>query len=315
MNKLISIVVPVYEVEKYLKKCVHSILNQTYNNLEIILVDDGSPDRCGLICDEYAQKDNRVKVIHKENGGLSDARNVGIKASLGDYIMFVDSDDYIELNSAEYLVEYMDKLNLDIVCSNTWKKIDENETYNKPFMYENKVISGEEYIAHGMSTGNIFSVVCNKMYRTKLIKDNEIYFKEGLLHEDEDWTPRILLKANKVMSVEFCFYNYVIREGSITQKVNKEKNIKDIMKICFRLEDVYRTSDIDQKNKKLFLDNLSNIYMLTANLGEYKREFYLKHLDKKFVIRNASRFKTNIKMLIFLTSIPAYRQIENIRKL
>ena len=104
MKELISIIVPIYNVEKYIHKCIESIINQTYKNLEIILVDDGSPDNCGNICEEYAKNDSRIKVIHKENNGLSSARNAGLEICKGDYIGFVDSDDYIELNMYEVLI-------------------------------------------------------------------------------------------------------------------------------------------------------------------------------------------------------------------
>ena len=102
MEKLISIVLPIYNVEKYIEKCMDSVLNQTYKNIEVILVDDGSPDRCPKICEEYAKKDNRIKVVHKENGGLSDARNAGIKVANGEYITFIDSDDYIDQDYVEF---------------------------------------------------------------------------------------------------------------------------------------------------------------------------------------------------------------------
>ena len=104
-NDKVSIIIPVYKVEKYIDKCIQSIMNQTYRNIEIILVDDGSPDSCGEICDYYAKKDNRVKVVHKMNGGLSDARNYGIEVATGKYILFVDSDDWVELDTAGYLVD------------------------------------------------------------------------------------------------------------------------------------------------------------------------------------------------------------------
>lgn len=120
MNRLnkISIIVPIYKVEIYLRKCVDSIVNQTYKNIEILLIDDGSPDNCGIICDEYAKKDERIKVIHKKNGGLSDARNYGIEASSGDYIMFVDSDDYISKDMCEILLKKALENNADIVSCN-----------------------------------------------------------------------------------------------------------------------------------------------------------------------------------------------------
>lgn len=113
MNNLISVIVPVYKVEKYIKKCIESIINQTYENLEIILVDDGSPDNCGKICDEYAKKDKRIKVIHKENGGVSSARNLGLEKSNGQYITFIDSDDWIEEEYCEILLTTLKEQNAD----------------------------------------------------------------------------------------------------------------------------------------------------------------------------------------------------------
>ena len=118
----ISVVVPVYNVEKYLRKCIDSIINQTYKNLEIILVDDGSPDKCGEICDEYAKKDNRVKVIHKKNAGVSSARNDGIDNATGEYIIFVDSDDWLEDNAIEIMVDKLNEYDYDCVFCNFYMK-------------------------------------------------------------------------------------------------------------------------------------------------------------------------------------------------
>ena len=131
-NNLISIIVPIYNVEKYLKKCIDSIINQTYKNLEIILVDDGSPDNCGKICDEYAKKDNRIKVIHKENGGVSSARNVGVENATGEYIGFVDSDDYIEKDMYEVLINNLKKENADISIISNYE------------VYKNKIIENKK---------------------------------------------------------------------------------------------------------------------------------------------------------------------------
>ena len=126
MEDLISIIIPVYKVEKYIYKCIDSVLNQTYKNLEIILVDDGSPDKCPEICEEYAKKDNRIKIIHKKNGGLSDARNAGLKVATGKYIGFVDSDDYIEKDMYQVLYNNIIKTNSDISIVNL-KEVKENE--------------------------------------------------------------------------------------------------------------------------------------------------------------------------------------------
>lgn len=118
INTLVSVIVPVYKVEKYLHRCIDSIINQTYKNLEIILVDDGSPDNCGKICDEYAEKDNRIKVIHKSNGGLSSARNAGLDVANGDYVYFVDSDDYIDTKLVEDNLNLAIEHDADMVCFN-----------------------------------------------------------------------------------------------------------------------------------------------------------------------------------------------------
>ena len=125
MGPLISIIVPVYKVEKYLVRCIKSIQNQTYTNIEIILVDDGSPDRCGIICDEIAREDSRIKVLHKENGGLSDARNKGIAIAQGEYVGFVDSDDYIEPDMYEHLLGVIEKYNVKLAICSLWCE-DEN---------------------------------------------------------------------------------------------------------------------------------------------------------------------------------------------
>ena len=128
-EELISIIVPVYKVEKYLDKCINSIVSQTYKNLEVILVDDGSPDSCGKMCDEWTKKDTRIKVIHKENGGLSDARNFGLDCAKGKYIQFVDSDDYIEKDMIEFLYKNLKENNADIsICSNYM--VDEENVIN-----------------------------------------------------------------------------------------------------------------------------------------------------------------------------------------
>ena len=130
-NELISIVIPIYNVEKYIEKCLDSVIKQTYKNIEIILVDDGSPDNCGKICDSYANNDKRIQVIHKENGGLSDARNVGIERANGKYITFVDSDDYIELDYIEYLYTLIKKYNTKISFCKVNVVFNENNTDNK----------------------------------------------------------------------------------------------------------------------------------------------------------------------------------------
>ena len=165
MQPLISIVIPVYKVEKYLERCILSIINQNYSNLEIILVDDGSPDDCGLICDNWAKIDNRIRVIHKENGGLSDARNAGIKIATGEFITFIDSDDYVLDNYIEYLLELIFKYNADIAICNFHQLFE--ETNRKVFVggKVEKIFNSEEAIETMLYDRDFYTCAWGKLYR------------------------------------------------------------------------------------------------------------------------------------------------------
>lgn len=222
MPDLISVIIPVYKVEDFLNRCVDSILDQTYENLEIILVDDGSPDRCGVICDEYAKKDDRIKVIHKENGGLSDARNVGIEAATGDYITFLDSDDWVHMNYLKVLHSLLKSKNADISVCNFVKIYSENIPPNtgNAIIYEYSNIdalnqlSGEFYVQMVVAWG--------KLYKTDLF--NDIRFPVGKIHEDEFTTYKLLYKAYKVVFTTEPLLYYWQRQDSIMGSGFKIKN-------------------------------------------------------------------------------------------
>ncbi len=218
MDALISVIVPVYKVEKELPRCVDSILRQTYPHLQVILVDDGSPDRSGEICDAYAQKDSRVQVIHKENGGLSDARNAGSGQADGDYLMFIDSDDYIEPDMAEKLYRalrdsdaQMSICNFQYDCS----AIDDGEDYKDQFVIPDAVLSGREIAIRraAVNDSGYWVIACNKLY-SKSLFDN-VRFPIGKQHEDEFVFHRVLLQCDTVACVHDALYHYVLRDGSI----------------------------------------------------------------------------------------------------
>ncbi len=216
-NPKISVIVPVYNVEKYLNKCVESIVNQTYKNLEIILIDDGSPDKCPMICDEWAEKDDRIKVIHKENGGVSSARNAGLDLSSGDFIGFVDADDFVKENMYSCLIDDLIKHQSDIsMCSIN-------------FLDENGNIFKSDY---ALDSANFIEENCNKlineMYKTcychwvalwnKLFA-KEIFktlrFPEGRLFEDWTIVPMIYFECKRLSYISDKLYNYsASREGS-----------------------------------------------------------------------------------------------------
>ncbi len=213
MNPLISIIVPIYKVENYISRCIDSIINQTYKNLEIILVDDGSPDNCPKICDDYASKDDRIRVVHKKNGGLSDARNAGIQVATGGYISFIDSDDYVSLDFIETLYNTITSENSDVVECSVVKFYDDRhfEAYNDDF----KIASFDTVssLSALISENPFHQHVWNKLYKSELVID--IPYAVGKLNEDEFWTYQIFGKSKKVTKINKTMYYYFQRESSI----------------------------------------------------------------------------------------------------
>lgn len=210
MPKL-SIIVPVYKVEQYIHKCVDSILNQTFTDFELILVDDGSPDNCGVICNEYAQKDERVRVIHKENGGLSDARNFGLKEAKGKYVSFIDSDDWVDFDLYSDVVGYLEGNDLDVVCFDVYEVKGETIKHHNRYD-ENKIFSGEDAL-YKILTDEIDNSACDKVYK-RILWEN-VRFPVGRCFEDVATTYKVFHKANKVGYYQRSYYYYVKREGSI----------------------------------------------------------------------------------------------------
>ena len=216
MEDLISVVVPIYNVEAFLSKCIDSIIGQSYRKLQIILVDDGSTDNCGNICNEYASRDGRIEVIHKQNGGLSDARNVGIERAKGKYITFVDSDDVIELDMIEYLYGLLFEYEADIsVC----QKLDIDESGRK--LNISKSIQNVTYVLHDNETcmhdfltkGNISVTAWGKLYRVVLFHD--IRYPLGKYHEDTFTTYKLIGLSDTIVVGNKQKYLYRHRKGSI----------------------------------------------------------------------------------------------------
>ena len=219
MEEKISVIVPVYKVEKELPRCVDSILRQTYPALQIILVDDGSPDGCGALCDAYAAAHENVQVIHKENGGLSDARNAGIEQADGDYLMFIDSDDYIEPDMVEKLYCALQNVGAQMsVCNFQYDCTavpDEAASYPSDLPIADGVLSGREILSDQVfvGSGEWYIVAWNKLYEKKLF--DRVRFPVGKLNEDEFVFHEIMLQCKKVACVHDALYHYVVRPGSI----------------------------------------------------------------------------------------------------
>ena len=209
---MISIIVPIYNVEPYLRRCVDSLLRQTYEDFELILVDDGSPDSCGTICDEYAARDHRVRVIHKPNGGLSDARNAGMEIAKGQYIAFVDSDDWVAPEYLARLLAALEGSNADICECDVLRTEGENPASaaaQSPREVFHTAAALEQLVHDGVFRQHVW----NKLYRREVI--NHICFPKGKTNEDEFWTYQVFGNAKRVVKIRDVLYFYFQRPGSI----------------------------------------------------------------------------------------------------
>lgn len=215
VQKKISVIIPVYKVERYIRTCLESVIGQSYRNLEIILVDDGSPDSCPAICDEYAAVDPRIKVIHKLNGGMADARNAGLEISSGELLFFVDSDDYINKYCLEMLVNEMEATGADIVECHSNNFLDGNDPdwKSKYTIRKRKILTPNDWLTETNLGGLISCVVWNKLYKADLYDD--VRFPVGRIFEDEATTYKVIYKAKKICRVESKLYFYRKRVGSI----------------------------------------------------------------------------------------------------
>lgn len=231
---LISVIVPVYRVEKYLDRCIESIVDQTYTNLDIILVDDGSPDKCPVICDQWALKDSRIKVIHKKNGGLSDARNAGMKVAKGEFIGFVDSDDWIAPEMYQKLLDSIINVGSDIsACSveMVWEDSAPKKMLTKQI---NKTLNKVDAQRELLHESDLLQPVWYKLYKRELIKD--ILFEVGKQHEDVFWSYQAIGKAERVSIIDYIGYYYLQRSESIMGQKYSLKRLNVMDAICQRQE-------------------------------------------------------------------------------
>lgn len=215
-KKQITIIVPVFQVEEYLDQCISSIVRQNYDNLEIILVDDGATDNSTIICDKYQAVDTRIKVIHKTNGGLSHARNAGLKLATGDFIGFVDSDDWIEPNMVEVLVSALQETGADIaVCNHHIESSDSMSQQISTGTLKRNLYSSKEALKMILNLeGFIGNIVWNKLYRKNILQD--INFPEGKIFEDTLWTAQVIGKSRTLTCIDYPLYHYLYRADSLS---------------------------------------------------------------------------------------------------
>ena len=256
---LISVVIPVYKVENYLERCVNSVINQTYKNLEIILVDDGSPDNCGIICDRYAEVDDRVKVIHKKNGGLSSARNSGIDISSGKYITFIDSDDWVDKEYVEYLYKILieNKCEMAMISHYITSKYDDIRRSKRESL---RVVTNEEFLMKLLKVGTQENVqyAWGKLYNN--FKKTEIRYQDGLIDEDVPTTFKYVVNCKSVVMSDRKLYFYFNNKDSILRQkfTRKRFDLIEVWKIIV---------DYANKNCNEQIANYALINLYRANFG------------------------------------------------
>lgn len=302
-SPLVSIVVPVYKVENELHRCVESLVQQTYKNIEIILVDDGSPDNCPVICDDYAAKDKRVHVIHKKNGGLSDARNAGVKCVQGEWFMFVDSDDYIELDAVEKFISALKNKgyhqDIDIVVGVVREiSLEGKVTYqNHTNLASETLYASQEYIAKSTKRKEFFAPAWLNLYRTAFWLKFKHSFKVGIYYEDLDIALKVFLSANKVLYTDYPFYNYIKRDGSITISGNSAKSLTSAKIV---LSDIFETVTAvkNVKFRKVLYRYFSNVYLAIIGNLRLQEQCYPSGCNCFFLLRNAFDFKDFLKAVV-----------------
>lgn len=304
---MISIIVPIYKVEKYLERCIESIRKQTYSNFEIILVDDGSPDSCPYICDEYAKKDKRIVVIHKKNGGLSDARNAGIKIAKGEYISFIDSDDYIHQDMYECLLNILIENKADIAVCDAVKVYDENcvvkdegksriHVYTGTHAVEN-IFDAELYLRSVVAWG--------KLYRKSLFDD--VRYPKGKINEDEFTTYRLFYKSDRVVYIDKKYYFYFQRKDSIMG--SKQKRISDdCLEAYEEMGDYFERMDeqfIVQLVKYRYLCMIKGEAVNLKKSADSKERKKAKEFNKKYCyeyrkyIKNIKKAKRRFRLRLY----------------
>ena len=297
MESLISIIVPVYNVEDYLNRCIDSLVNQTYKNVEILLVDDGSPDNCPQMCDEWELKDFRIQVFHKENGGLSDARNYGIQKAKGEYILFVDSDDYLACDACQRLYEKAQGVDI-VVGEATIYKPDGIVHRIHTNLREDYIYTGTEYAKLAIQKGQWYAAACYNMYRRCFLIENNLFFKVGILHEDIEYLPRLFLAAKTVKYLHFEFYKYVIRENSICS-IKSEKHLQDLIS-TYEQWKVLNDTIAEKGIRKCYAGALSKYFISTCRQYKLVQRIMPRGIDWKYLLSNALNAKEWVKTVAFI---------------
>lgn len=299
----VSIIVPIYNVEPYLRQCVDSILGQTFRDFELILVDDGSPDGCPAICDEYAEKDPRVRVIHKENGGLSSARNAGLDIAQGEYIAFVDSDDWVQPGYLERLLDAIQNNGADMAMCGV-EKFWPEESRAEQFPLSNQILAYGESVSLLVSSAWYHAVAWNKLYSKRLF--DKLRFPDGYLHEDEAIFHHIIHQCNQVAMIEDVLYHYRQTAGSIMHQVYRIQRSDKLTAMADRIAFAYKENwaDVYSFTSAKYVEMFFDYYFRFPRTEENKKYFCRMEKSLRFALPYILRCKeVSLAHKIYLSMI------------
>lgn len=306
---LLSIIVPMYNVEKYLTKCIESVLSQEMSNYELILIDDCSTDST-LSCAKKYGDIKKVKIIEKKkNSGLSDTRNIGMGVACGTYILFLDSDDYIEegaLSTIQNIIN--EQRNPDVIYFGFYKEKEKEKSGSILYGYKsekNHLYTGIEYAKNELQRRVLSPAACFGIYKREFLIANKLFFKVGTFHEDELWTPQVVMKADTIYVTDYAYYHYVKRDGSITTKKDKTQNGIDLVNICKELDDMFSNIE-DSKLRRLLDNHIAMRYMKAVCYGKLFRKEKKQYVNRFYPIRKAYLPYEKVKAVLFAFSLRLY---------
>lgn len=312
-----SVIIPIYNVEDFLTRCVESVLAQDYpkEKIQILLVDDGSKDGSGKIADDYASKHVNIQVFHKENGGLSDARNFGLVHATGDYIIFLDSDDYLSQTTCS---DFNSSINMhsvlpDIVAGATIRHIHDQESVIPRVTPHLSLLSGEAFLKNELQSNKLFVAAWSSIYKKSFLDEQNLLFWKGILHEDEDFTPLAYLKAKTVLSTNIEFYHYIIRENSITTQKDRSKNAICMFKICEKLTPIFDNLE-NEELRVLLKTHLAKIALNMVIHAKLHKKDKRHIINYKIIKQNCIFSSEKIRYIILRISPKLLYRLNNLRR-
>ena len=316
IDKKVSVIIPIYKVEKYLDKCIQSVINQTYTNLEIILIDDGSPDLCPIMCEQYKEQDQRIVVVHKSNGGLSDARNAGLDVATGEYYAFLDGDDTLEPNAIEYLITAAIE-NSSKITMMKLRAVKEGETIPQAKPQDNicgEWVKNQEFLKN-ICTYKGSCSFCDKLFSREIFE--EYRFRVGITNEDLLLLGTILIENDyDIYAIDYCGYNYLQRAQSIT-KSGFGKSIRDTIYNCwelqllaqqYKLDLVHYFQELAIYQARTFLIFMPKRYIKEKN-EDYLFAMSILKNNKKRIYKGFYSFKDKIFIGLCLFNIKIAKEI------